>query len=77
MRRLESRQERQKLVKSPPPLKDALTFLAETIVHIAADRGGMFPERSGSDPGRIEESGLFCDPQLHSLTQKALNCLKY
>ena len=28
---------------NPGPLKDALTFLAETIVHIAADRGGMFP----------------------------------
>ena len=62
---------------NPGPLKDALTFLAETIVHRAADRSGVFPERSRSDPGRIEESGLFCDPQLLSLTQKALNCLKY
>ena len=34
MRRLESRQERQKLVKCPPPLQDALTFPAETIVHV-------------------------------------------
>ena len=46
---------------NPGPLKDALTFLAETIVHRAA-------ERSRSDPGRIKESGLFCDPQLLSLT---------
>ena len=26
-----------KLVKSLPPLKDALTFLAETIVHVAVE----------------------------------------
>ena len=62
---------------NPGPLKDALTFLAETIVHRAADRSGVFPERSRSDPGRIKESGLFCDPHLLSLTQKALNCFKY
>ena len=31
------RQERQKLVKSPPPFKDALTFLAENIFHVAAE----------------------------------------
>jgi len=42
MRRLELRyvflqRERQKLVKSPPPLKDALTFPAETLVHVAAE----------------------------------------
>ena len=39
------RQERQKLVKSPPPLKDALTFLAETIVHVAVELPIVFFER--------------------------------
>jgi len=34
-----------KLVKSPPPLKDALTFLAETIVHVAVELTiGFFKE---------------------------------
>ena len=51
---------------NPGPLKDALTFLAETIVHRAAYRSGVFPERSRSDPGRIEESGVFCDHQFDS-----------
>ena len=54
---------------NPGPLKDALTFLAETIVHRAAYRSGVFPERSRSDPGRIEESGLFCDSKSSELRE--------
>ena len=54
---------------NPGPLKDALTFLAETIVHRAAYRSGVFPERSRSDPGRIEESVLFCDSKSSELRE--------